>query len=77
MRRESYITTEDYTYSVGPHDTRTLPKGSHILPMHLWWVPKHIKEHEYFRYTSDKTHTFVYSSHGIVPIPTEIIGTTY
>jgi hypothetical protein len=77
---ENHITTEDYEYSKNPDSTygekKTLPKGSFIKPIWHRYVPKDIREQERWKGMSMDTHTFAFTSFGIILILKNIIRET-
>jgi hypothetical protein len=44
MKREVWITSEDFEYRIDLHDSIKVPEGSFIVPMDERWVPKDVKE---------------------------------
>ena len=72
MKRPEYVLDKDHS-CIFYGDAVTLPKGSHVVPMDLRWVPQEIKEkHRFFVDSSD---VYVYTKYGILPIPKSILRT--
>ncbi len=68
MKRIQWILDKDVLLYFGPHDQVTLAQGSHVTPMDIRWVPKHIKD-QYKHDYDPKTHVYCYTKFGIVPVP--------
>jgi hypothetical protein len=68
MRVPDFITTEDVKVSPGSADSKTLPSGAFVKPIHPYYLPKHIKESEVYQYCDHSIYAFAYSHFGIIMI---------
>lgn len=75
VRVPTYITTEDISIKNGQygHDSKILPKGSFVKPLHYDYVPKHVKENKTWAFFDKKTDVFAYTHFGIIAIPKNYI----
>lgn len=77
VRVSNYVTTEDYSYpkeSSSPWAEKlTLAKGSFVQPIWHYYVPKFISEEERWKGMGLDTHTFAFTSQGIILILRSII----
>lgn len=81
VRVENHVTIEDYEYLKDPNgsswgEKNKLPNGSFIKPIWHRYVPNDIKEQERWKGMSMDTHTFAFTSCGIILILKSIIRET-
>lgn len=72
-RIPDYVTTEDYSFNYDRYDSKVLPAGSFVKPIHLAYVPKHVLEREMWKAFDKKTEVFCYTKLGIMCIPKNLI----
>ncbi len=73
MKVADHITKEEYKISDGMYSSKTLPVGSFVKPIHEYYLPRHIKDSNEFKYWNRETHVFAYCHYGIVLIERRII----
>jgi len=73
MKVTEYKLSAPHAFSHGPQDTITLPQGAFVKPLQHQYVPQHILNKSENMGYNTKTHTFVYTRHGIVLVPLSII----
>lgn len=72
MRIQEYITNADYKVWLGS-ESIILTAGSHVKPMNYYYVPKHIKDDDRYRWFDKNTQVFCYCYMGIIALPRHII----
>ncbi len=66
-RTPNWRLTADFIVKRAGRTSVTLPAGSYVRPMDLYYVPEHIKDaNPYFWESSE---TYCYTRHGIVAVP--------
>ncbi len=69
----AWVLTETVTWSMGPHDYRTLEQGAFVRPVEECYVPKHIKEARPWFGSDMDGKTYAYTHFGFVLISKSII----
>lgn len=50
-----------------------LPAGSFVCPIDWYYVPKHVKESDRYRWFDKETHSVCYTRFGLVPIAKRVL----
>jgi len=73
MRTPEYVIDKEYTIYSGIARDKVLPAGAFVKPIDPYWLPKHIKDSNEFKWANPKTEQFCYTHFGIVLIPLNLI----
>lgn len=74
MATPNYVLVEDYSYVIGPQDTRVLKAGSFVRPVEFCYLPTHItKELSSQRAVKFEDKVFCYTFYGMLPIPKKLL----
>ncbi len=73
MSTPDFILMTEFSWSMGAHDTRTLPAGAFVKPCELCYVPKHVIESERHRFFDKEKDVFCYTHYGFTAIPKKLI----
>ncbi len=70
-RTPNYILKSSFSWTVSGRDSRELPQGASVRPIHISYVPAHVIErHEIFNPAYD---VFVYCRYGIILVPKHLV----
>jgi hypothetical protein len=71
----NYQIEEDHRVVTNPgsYETKLVPKYTFVRPIDYYYVPRHIKEDERYRYFNPETEIFCYCPLGIHPFPKKIV----
>lgn len=69
----NYVTTVDITCVHGVTGSKILPAGTFVRPVHIYYIPKHVKDDERWDYYVDGQFEFYYTPLGFMLIDIEKI----
>lgn len=69
IRTPNFVLEEDYVFSEGAYDKKTVPAGTFVRPIEIQYVPKHCTEDDRWRNLDMTKYVYCYYSGGIIPFP--------
>lgn len=73
IKTANYTIIEEHRILTPDWKEKIIPAGTFVKPIHIYYLPDHIKKTNDYKYFVSATEQFVYCSYGIIVVPKHII----
>lgn len=74
VKTPDYVLIEDYVVIISNTDRRVIPVGSFVQPIDEYYLPKHIKDSDDYKFQIGPSRfIWAYTRYGIVRIPKSLL----